>query len=77
MTSWGWNGRRLSYPVESTSCFAMVLWFLDGDDFCFFGSMRSINAWTNFLSLSKKLRVEVGGGSGIVGELGPEGRNGP
>lgn len=56
-----------SYPVESTSCFAMVLWFLDGDGLCFFGRMRSINARTNFLSLSKKVWVEDGSGSGMVG----------
>lgn len=64
-----------SYPVESTSCFAMVLWFLEGGGLCFFGRKRSINAWTNFLSLSKKLRVEVGLGTGMVGvPFGSEGR---
>lgn len=59
--------------MESTSCFAMVLWFLEGDGLCFFGRIRSINARTNFLSLSKKLWVEVG--SGMVG-VRPGGRNG-
>lgn len=56
-----------AYPVESTSCFAMVLWFVDGDGLCFSGRMRSINARTNFLSLSKKLWSEVGSGGGMVG----------
>lgn len=53
--------------MESTSCVAMVLWFLDGDGLCFFGRKRSINVRTNFLSLSKKVWVEVGGGRGMVG----------
>ena len=53
-----------AYPVESTSCFAMVLWFVEGDGLCFFGRRRSINAKTNFFSLSKKLWVEDGGGGG-------------
>lgn len=60
--------------MESTSCFAMVLWLLDGDGLCFFGRMRSINARTNFLSLSKKLWIEVG--SGMVGVRPGGGRNG-
>lgn len=53
--------------MESTSCFAMVLWFLEGDGLCFFGRMRTINARTNFLSLPKEGWVEDGSGSGMVG----------
>lgn len=60
--------------MESTSCFAMVLWFLEGDGLCFLGRIRSINARTNFLSLSKKLWVEVG--SGMVGFRPGVARNG-
>jgi hypothetical protein len=72
MTSWEWNVPP--HPVESTSCFAMVLWSFDGGDgLCFFLGMRSINARANFLGLSKKLLVEVRLGMGMVGAL----RRGP